>query len=594
MDNKITLYINTIKYLKPSQIYYRLSNRMKRNIYKSNLMSVNIPKVLNVEHDYMFLIPELDFDKDYLSRFDVGALLNNEFTFINITNKVELSKSWNDKNLQHLWRYNLHYFDYLFKLAIEYLNGGENHFLYYEKYKTFISNWIENNPFPLGDGWHPYTISLRITNWIITYQIFREDMTIDNEFHENFKRSLYVQYKYLQANLEKDVLGNHYFENIKALIIGSIFFMDKNTFDKFKKELLEQLDEQILLDGMHFELSPMYHKIILEDLIKITWWLKDEDIYNLLNNYLQKMIDVTYSFEDNFGKTPAFNDSTDGISKSYQCLLKVCNELFELRPQNNTSFEKSGFYILKDKNKKVIFDTGDICPTYLPAHGHCDALSYELSIKGTPLIVNAGTYRYESGEWRDYFRSTNAHNTVSVSNKEQSQFWGSFRVAKRIKKVRRKQFLYKNINFYAGAYVSYLGVEHKRFIAYIDENTVVILDYVDAKPNDEVKSYVHFVPGVGIDIRNDTAHVSYGEETIKISEIGTSLIDKQQGWYSREFNIKDENSALTLKKDIRKKAFGYLIELNKSNAEIVETEKLIKIIGSKELIIDIEELGEFL
>ena len=49
---------------------------------------------------------------------------------------------------------------------------------------------------------------------------------------------------------------------------------------------------------MHFELSPMYHKIILEDLIKIAYWLKDEEIYNDLTSYLQKMIDVTYSFEE--------------------------------------------------------------------------------------------------------------------------------------------------------------------------------------------------------------------------------------------------------------------------------------------------------
>ena len=115
----------------------------------------------------------------------------------------------------------------------------------------------------------------------------------------------------------------------------------------------------------------------------------------------------------------------------------------------------------------MIFDTGDICPTYLPAHGHCDALSFELSINGLPLIVNSGTYQYENGQWRNYFRSTKAHNTVSISNQEQSQFWGSFRVAKRIKKVRRKQFSYKNIQFYAGSYVSYNGVEHKRYIGYI-------------------------------------------------------------------------------------------------------------------------------
>lgn len=224
---------------------------------------------------------------------------------------------------------------------------------------------------------------------------------------------------------------------------------------------MKQLKEQVLEDGMHFELSPMYHKIILEDLIKITYWLKDDGVYKQLITYIQKMIDVTYSFEENFGKTPAFNDSADGVSKDYKCLLEACKRYFKLIPQSNTSTNESGFYIIKDQNKKLIFDTGEICPTYLPAHGHCDALSFELSSNGSPLIVNSGTFRYESGEWRDFFRSTKAHNTVSVSSQEQSQFWGSFRVAKRINKVRRKQFIYKNIEFYAGSYVSYHGTEHK-------------------------------------------------------------------------------------------------------------------------------------
>ena len=147
-----------------------------------------------------------------------------------------------------------------------------------------IENWIDNSPFAYGDGWHPYTISLRLTNWISVYPVFKDMIKAETEFDSKLKESLYLQYRYLQQNLEKDVLGNHYFENIKALIIGSVFFAENKIKNKFKAELLKQLEEQILEDGMHFELSPMYHKIVLEDLIKITYWLKDDGIYTI--NYL--------------------------------------------------------------------------------------------------------------------------------------------------------------------------------------------------------------------------------------------------------------------------------------------------------------------
>ncbi|MCU1807123.1 heparinase II/III family protein [Cytobacillus firmus] len=592
MDNKVTLFINTVKYLKPSQIYYRVSNRLKRELYKRKLLSVKAPNNIKVRGGYDYIIPEIDFNNEYLDRFDIDDIFKGKFTFINLTNQIELSNAWNNKELQHLWRYNLHYFEYLFKLAHEFSNGVSQT-KYYEKYRDMITNWIDNNFYAFGDGWHPYTISLRLTNWIATYQIFEQAIKLDSEFNKRFRESLFMQYQYLQTNLEKDVLGNHYFENIKALIIGSVFFDDKKVKEKFKKELLKQLREQILEDGMHFELSPMYHKIILEDLIKITYWLKDEEIYDDLTFYLQKMIDVTYSFEQDFGKTPAFNDSADGVSKQYEPLLETCNKYFGLSPVTKTSFEESGFYIIKDSNKKLIFDTGEICPTYLPAHGHCDALSFELSINGSPFIVNSGTYQYESGQWRNFFRSTKAHNTISISSQEQSQFWGSFRVAKRIKKVRRKEFIHNNLQFYAGSYVTYTGEEHKRYIGYLDENAMIVLDYVDSDSKD-IQSYLHFVPEVSVKVSADIIHAVNDSKAIKVTPLGISNLTVEQGWYSGQFNVKEENNHIVFQKEKDGHYFGYLIDFSSGNYKIIESDNGIKVIGDKELVINYDELGVML
>lgn len=593
MDNKILLFINTVKYLKPSQVYYRVSNKFKRELYKRKLISVKLPNKVKVREGSDFIIPEIDFDHDFLKRFNIEDIYKNKFTFINMTNQIELSNAWNNNELQHLWRYNLHYFEYLFILAYEYSKGACQT-EYYEKYKYMIINWINNNPYPIGDGWHPYTISLRLTNWIATYQIFEQAIKSDSEFYKGFRESLFLQYQYLQMNLEKDVLGNHYFENIKALIIGSIFFDDKKVKEKFKKELLKQLNEQILEDGMHFELSPMYHKIILEDLIKITYWLKDEEINNELTFYLQKMIDVTFSFEQNFGKTPAFNDSADGVSKQYKPLLESCEKYFRLSPVTKTSFESSGFYIIKDLNKKIIFDTGEICPTYLPAHGHCDALSFELSINGSPFIVNSGTYQYESGKWRNFFRSTKAHNTISISSQEQSQFWGSFRVAKRIKNVKRKQFIHNNIQFYAGSYVSYSGEKHKRYIGYLDENAMIVLDFVNSDSKDNILNYLHFIPGASVKVSNDIIQVVKGSKAIKLTSLGTSNLTVKQGWYSSQFNVKEQNNHIIFQKGKDGPCFGYLIDFGPGNYKIVELENGINIMGDNEFIINYDELGVML
>ena len=49
--------------------------------------------------------------------------------------------------------------------------------------------------------------------------------------------------------------------------------------------------------------------------------------YTQLITYIQRMLNVTYSFEENFGKTPAFIDSTDGISKGYKALINTCESI---------------------------------------------------------------------------------------------------------------------------------------------------------------------------------------------------------------------------------------------------------------------------
>ncbi|PTL37910.1 heparinase II/III family protein [Alkalicoccus saliphilus] len=564
MNENIKLYVNTIKYLKPSQIYYRINNRVKRELYKKNILKIQAPRSLNVKRKNEYLIHSMDYDPAYLKRFDEKDIFNNEFNFININKKVDLSTAWYDPEIQQLWRYNLHYFEYLYKLAFEYEKSSDND--YYDKYKEMITNWIENNHFAYGDGWHPYTISLRLTNWLVTSEVFNDELERDSAFESLLNESAYVQYRFLLQNLEKDVLGNHYFENIKAIILGSIYFQENDVQEKFEKELLVQLKEQVLEDGMHFELSPMYHKIILEDLIKITYWLKDSDTYKKLTNYIQSMADTLYSFENNFGKTPAFNDSAKGISKDQECLLNTCELHFGIKPNQKYIFGKSGFYIFEDQNKKVIFDNGEICPSYLPAHGQCDALSYELSWNGSPFIVNSGTYKYENGPWRDYFRSTSTHNTVMINSHEQSQAWGSFRVAKRIHGLKRKQFLHNDISFFAGEYLNYLGEKHKRFIGNISGDLIIVLDFTKAEAESE--SYIHFKPETELDIYTSGVDISTKNKKASLQAFGTERIEKKQGWYSEQFNFKEENDHLVLTKSKQNNFFGYLINLNKTATDL--------------------------
>ena len=63
----------------------------------------------------------------------------------------------------------------------------------------------------------------------------------------------------------------------------------------------------------------------------------------------------------------------------------------------------------------------------IAAHAHADALSVEVRYGGVDILADPGTYCYHGEpEWRSYFRSTIAHNTVELGGQSQSSEGGPF------------------------------------------------------------------------------------------------------------------------------------------------------------------------
>jgi uncharacterized heparinase superfamily protein len=79
----------------------------------------------------------------------------------------------------------------------------------------------------------------------------------------------------------------------------------------------------------------------------------------------------------------------------------------------------------------MLIDVAPLGPDYLPAHGHADTLSFELSLDEQRVIVNSGTSRYGLGPEREWERATAAHSTVEVDGQNSSEVWSGFRVARR-------------------------------------------------------------------------------------------------------------------------------------------------------------------
>ena len=242
--------------------------------------------------------------------------------------------------------------------------------------------------------------------------------------------------RFLRKNLELDIGGNHLIKNIKALLWGarSISGNESKSWELKGLKLLEKnLNSQILPDGMHYELSPVYHNQVFADLIEVYLILRDGVIKKKLAQTLRKMAQVCLDFKHPDGTTSQFNDGGYSYTYSAGDLLKAYSKVFDDYPiQNNHIIMKSsGYYGFRDVDNLIIIDCGPLSAPDLPAHGHGDALAIEWSISGERFLIDAGVYEYNEGELRAYSRSTAAHNTVTINDEDQSEFWKSFRVGRR-------------------------------------------------------------------------------------------------------------------------------------------------------------------
>ena len=427
MLKKLSLYLQTVKCMKVSQIWHRLRKKMRLSC------SLGVQPAAMPERERIspiFTLQELDFDPVFLARFPAQEFLAGRITFLYEVQEFGWFEKWCFPNHSSLWNFNVHYFEYLFSLIQNWKYGKNPSAL--EQIKTCIRGWIDSNPQNEGgSGWESYTIAMRLVNWLGCYAALETEIWKDWRFAQRMIASIYEQYVYLSNHLEKDLLANHYFADLEALILCAIFFNDEKILKAAQAEFRNQCAEQILQDGMHCELSPMYHKIVFEGVLRVAAVLRHADMADKeIEAYIQPMLNAAYSLEEGLERVPLFNDCGDNVAKSLNALALAAKRYFGLVPEYKEQLPSSGYYMFKQGEWKLIVDAGAPGLRYNPGHAHCDAMSFELFRKGKPVLVNCGTYAYQCPE-RSYFRSTAAHNTVQAEGVEQSQCWGVFRLGKR-------------------------------------------------------------------------------------------------------------------------------------------------------------------
>jgi hypothetical protein len=439
----------------------------------------------------------------------------NTFTFLNQKHTIEIPIPWDEPRYGKLWTYNLNYMEYLLQPEADKATG-------LKLIHDFIVNFSTNRT-----GKEPYTISLRGVNWI-------KFLSKHNINENEIDNCLYAQYIILMDNIEYHLMGNHLLENGFSLLYAAFYFKDLKMFLRTKKILKNELSEQILSDGGHFERSPMYHQLMLDRLL---------DGLNLLNNNLifvdqielQKlmlekaslMLGWINGMSYSNGEIPLLNDTAKGVAPSTGQLMEYAYRL-EV-PIKKAVFGDSGYRSVNTSVYEARLDVGDIGPDYIPGHAHADTFSFELYLHGTPLIVDTGISTYEKNERRQFERGTAAHNTVQANGKDSSEVWGGFRVARRayIKDLKEDN---EGIQAMHDGY-KYLGIIHKRTFLW-NENQFEITDQILGKKSKNAIMRFHFHPDVQLEFMGNNVFFEGGTLTFD----GLMAISIRDFQYALEFN----------------------------------------------------------
>jgi uncharacterized heparinase superfamily protein len=333
---------------------------------------------------------------------------------------------WAGPHPTPLWAFNLHYLSPVLELAA----GGRK-----DLAADLLGSWRRAHDHRWDPvAWHPYPTSLRLANVALAASLAR-----DPALGSQLPAWIVSHAAYLARHLEYDLRGNHLLENARALLLASVVVDTPQSLGwatRSRKILQVEVSEQILPDGAHFELSPMYHAIVLHRLLEMAAVLGDDD--PLTRDVLVPAIARAARFLDAIlcpdDDLPLLGDSARNSAPPPRVLLDLARAYTTPDPRRNgptlDAFADSGIHVWRSSDVWAILDAGPVCPSYLPGHGQADSLTVEVWVRGVCVVTDPGTHEY-TGPERAWNRSSRAHSTVTIDDEDTSEVWASFRVGGR-------------------------------------------------------------------------------------------------------------------------------------------------------------------
>ena len=449
-----------------------------------------------------------------------------------------------------VWELNRH--QHFFALGFAFwLTGDER---YAETFIKHLESWMEQNPPGMGINWFSsLEVAFRLISWIWGLEFFRDSKILTADFFLRVLKFIYIHGKHIEKYLSTYYSPNTHLtgEALGLYYLGTQFPFLKPAAHWRKigeKILFSELDRQISSDGIYFEQSTWYQRYTIDFytqfliLQTLNSGKTERKLQEKLSEKLQSLTDFLMFITRPDGTTPLIGDDDGGkclphgvsSSDDFRHVLSTGAVLFErgdykfvaeelkeetlwllgaggvssfetLRahiPNSNSAwFEDGGYYIMRDGWAKtdnfMLIDCGSL-GAMNGGHGHADALAFDLAVGGKTMLVDAGTYTYhESEKLRDFFRSTKAHNTLTIDEKSSSAANGKFSWETKANAVAHSWISEKRFDFFEGSQdgyerLKYAPATHTRSVLFLKNDYWIVRDFVETTGEHEYNLNFHF------------------------------------------------------------------------------------------------------
>ncbi|MGB7181604.1 MAG: alginate lyase family protein [Burkholderiaceae bacterium] len=386
----------------------------------------------------------VQFNETYCSLPELNNILENKFSFNGETYCLGPEINWLKNPSEDIeWLILLHKFYAAPGLIRQWLTSENDKYL--NIFLDLVTTWIKQVP----DNFIATDVTARrVQNWAYAWNLIdRADRisALPEEFVNGFKHSIQNQVNAIITNMAPS--RNHRTLELYSVFLSSLAFPDLAQAPDWRRLATEQMvlniRSDLQADGVHCEQSTDYHHLALRSYLLFYQLAKLNEISipQDISTLLCRALDFSMHIHRPDGLIPAISDSD---SAEYIELLSWGAELFSRTDyayvasagiqgqapfKSNVKFSDSGYVVMRsnwsnsesfDQARYLVLDAG---PVGQGNHGHMDALSIEIAAYGRSLIVDPGRYTYnEKGivDWRSEFRSTRAHNTVTVDDRNQA------------------------------------------------------------------------------------------------------------------------------------------------------------------------------